>query len=255
MRRTALLLAAGAFIAWPAAAQSPAHDGHRGDAFVHAARIASAKYEDRNSAIRAGYRRIGLSFPAMGEHWIQSQLLVGGVIDSTRPSLLSYVMVRGHPVLAGVGWAVVVDSSSRMPRSPVPKWHQHGGTLGDASFGGVHASSGAVLHAWVNVPNPAGTFETDNWTLPWVSAGLAPPAHPDPDAARALSLVSDGPEFWQEWLRWRGRDPDILTPATDSVRVLLAHDARANVLEPQLNALWQHWAGKLGLPQGKTEGH
>lgn len=233
----------------------PPQDDH---AFADAARVAAVEYQDRNAAIRAGYRQVGVSFPSMGEHWIQARLVIRGTVDSTRPSLLSYVVVRGRPVLAGVGWVLARDSASGMPMSPVPEWHEHHGTLAEASFGGMHGPSRsgvAVLHAWINVPNPAGAFKTDNWALPWVSAGLAPPAHPDPDAARALSLVSDGPDYWQEWMRWRGLDPGLLVPATDSVRVLLAKEYSVTTLEPLLSSLWQHWAGQLGLPHGEMEGH
>jgi hypothetical protein len=86
------------------------------------------------------------------------------------------------------------------------RWHEHNGTVADESFPlshqsmlGSSASSGqsaadmrlAVLHAWLWMPNPAGVFVTDNWSLPSARLGLSVPDVTPRDALHALALASD----------------------------------------------------------------
>lgn len=185
---SALLLAA--LSATAAGAQDSA-------AFLEAARRGSAPFQERAAAVRAGYRPLGPESPAMGQHWVHPGLLLADRIDPARPAILSYATVAGRPRLVGV--AYVLPAGAAVPDGPAPRhaWHVHDGTVmaeavqpdhdahpaGDAVPAGV-----AVLHAWIYVANPAGTFASDNWALPFVAAGLDPPATAAPDAARGLSL-------------------------------------------------------------------
>ena len=187
--------------------------------FARRAREGTARFRDRRAAIVAGYRRLGADFPAMGEHWVNPGLAVSGRFDPARPAMLSYVVVGGTPRLAGVVYAVPLAPGERPPAIPdLPsRWHEHNGTVDEESLAPSHdahdahdahgghgdtASAAdvprvrlAILHAWTETPNPAGLFATDNWSLPFVRAGLAPPASPDPLAARALALVAGGEPY------------------------------------------------------------
>ena len=49
----------------------------------------------------------------------------------------------------------------------------------------------AVLHAWLWVPNPAGVFVTNNWSLPGTRLGLSVPDATPRDALHALALAGD----------------------------------------------------------------
>jgi len=155
--------------------------------------------------VAEGYRLAGADFPAMGEHWVHPGLLFRAVFDPGQPTILSYVTVGGRRVLAGVSWALPLAPGESPPAFPSPDaWHAHAGTLGDAILAAAHAGhpggSGwrlAVLHAWIWQENPAGTFTTDNWRLPWLRAGHQPPPGASRAAAAGLSLVTT-PEFYAE---------------------------------------------------------
>ena len=60
--------------------------------FLDAARLATARYRDISRAIADGYRPIGPDTPAMGQHWIQLGLLIGGKVD---PHGARHPRVRG----------------------------------------------------------------------------------------------------------------------------------------------------------------
>jgi hypothetical protein len=99
----------------------------------------------------------------------------------------------------------------------------------------------AVLHAWVGVDNPDGPFAAENWTLPWLRAGLVPPAGAPRDAARAVALAAGGDAFYAAQLRVAagldGADADA------AARVTADHGRR--VVE---------WAGqRQGRPPGAAD--
>ena len=203
-----------------------------GDAPVVALiREAVEPYADRRQAIAAGYRRIGPDFPGMGEHWVQVPLLVRGVLDLARPAILTYATIDGRVTLTGVGYAVAVAADDTLPGDFAgghAAWHVHTGSVADESFlPAVHHARQtdglrlAVTHAWVRLPNPDGTWATDNWALPWVRAGLTPPARPDPHAARALAAAMTNRDYYR--VRWRRLG--VLT--ADGVERLLAEHAAA----------------------------
>jgi hypothetical protein len=153
--------------------------------FIECARAATARFQDREAAIREGYRKIGRDFPAMGEHWIRVALLFDGRFDATRPEVLNYIVVDGKPKLLGVGYALPLLAGERPPEGPagVHAWHDHSRTIEEETVvphHHTHGSAGngariAMMHAWIWSANPEGAFAADNWALPFIRLGLNPP--------------------------------------------------------------------------------
>jgi hypothetical protein len=172
-------------------------------AFLSAARKAATRYADRERAIAEGYRPLGPETPSMGAHWVHIGLIADHVFDPARPSLLSYVTVDGDPLLAGVGFALALDGGEEPPAAPDGgMWHDHAGTVaeevrehGQEAAAVTSGPRVAVLHAWLGVPNHAGTFATENWSLPWVRLGLRPPPEAPVDAARAAAMAAGLTDF------------------------------------------------------------
>ena len=180
--RTGLLVLSGSLLAVALAGQ----DDSARTRFLEDARLGTAKYRDPSRALADGYRPMGPETPAMGQHWVHLGILVADRVDPAAPAILEYATVKGVPELVGIAFAVPLDSTESPPDTPLPAafWHTHRGTLADEGLSGSHAGMSmgrgervAVLHAWVWLPNPAGTFEAENWLLPlaiWVR-GFAPP--------------------------------------------------------------------------------
>lgn len=168
--------------------------------FVECARAGTARYHDRQTAIRDGYRRIGRDFPAMGEHWIRITLVFDGKFDASRPEVLNYVEVGGKPQLLGVGYAMPLLAGEAAPIGPAgpEAWHDHFRSVDEETVLPDHHTHGgaqdrarlAMMHAWVWSPNPAGMFAADNWAIPFIRHNWAPPAELTLPAAKALSLLS-----------------------------------------------------------------
>ncbi|MEO7457328.1 MAG: hypothetical protein ABIY52_13780 [Gemmatimonadaceae bacterium] len=186
------------------------------DSLASASAIATARFADRRAAAAEGYRRLGADFPGMGEHWLHPGALLSGSIDANRPTILIYATIGDAPKLLGVGFVTTTrgdDTVRAVPGWP-RAWHEHSGLLTDESgvSPGTNAPSGThvwVLHAWTGLKNPDGVFTPDNWSLPFLRAGLAPPAASDPDAARAVALVNGGDAY----LRGVLTDGRMVTPA------------------------------------------
>lgn len=182
------------------------------------AREATRDYENRSVAIAAGYRRIGRDFPSMGEHWLSPRLIVEGVFDVSRPSVLTYVTVDGRPVLLGVVYAIPLAPGESPPTGfgADAGWHEHNGTIDEEGLLAQHnttprAATGtrvAVLHAWTRIDNPAGVFSAENWAIPFVRLRLAVPEAFPESAARALSLLSGGKSFFLD-LAGPAAGPDV----------------------------------------------
>jgi hypothetical protein len=190
-------------------------------AFIECARRGAAKYEDQAAAILDGYRLIGQDFPGMGEHWINISILFDGIFDPERPEVLSYIEVGGAPQLLGVAYAIPLLPGERAPEWPWPEaWHAHYRTLDDETMLPEHHLPGgvpdrariAMLHTWIWAENPAGTFAADNWAIPYVRLGLSPPAGAPQAAARALSLVSGGSDYFKEAIA------RVATPTPTNIR-------------------------------------
>jgi hypothetical protein len=175
--------------------------------FFATARAATTRYQSLENAIADGFVRVGEDSPSMGEHWVNMRRLFSGSLTAERPSILMYVRVAAKPVIVGVAYSALVDAGTPFPDFPSrAAWHAHQGTIDEEtlplahvqhteSMGGVTATGVGVLHLWIGAPNPAGDWAPDNWTLPFVRAGLrAPPAI---DAAsRAIALASGGAEYY-----------------------------------------------------------
>lgn len=200
--------------------------------FASEALAAVEAFRDQTAAIAAGYKRIGMDFPSMGEHWVNTAVLYRGGFDITTPALLSYATIDGRPVLTGAVYAVLLAPGELSPPVPggVGKWHDHSGTLNDESALPVHhggmsdlsATRLLVLHAWVGVPNPAGLFESDNWALPYVRAGLPIPTPLSISAARALSLLSGAKDYYVALGVAAGAKPEAVAPVLESCTAVVA---------------------------------
>jgi len=231
-----------------------ADGGSRSDSlFLAAARAGSARYRDLDSAVADGFRLVGGDFPGMGEHWVHAGRLMAGVIDASRPAILSYATIEGRPALVGVAYAVPLGAGDPLPPAPRDAWHAHSGSVDEASFLPRHAghSAGgpgariAVLHAWVWLDNPDGPFATDNRALPFARAGLAPEPAPAP-ALRALALAYGAVPFYAEAAA-RVSDPGeagredltrLLDGAAARVRTAIAGHP-AGLPRTELASLWE----------------
>jgi hypothetical protein len=198
------LLLVAITLAWPALVTP--QDGHSVAAFIESARAGTSKYQDRSVAIADGYRQIGSDFPAMGEHWINIGLLFDGKLDPAHPEVLTYLVVSGKPRLLGVAYVLPLLRGESAPDWPASKeaWHDHFRTLEDETVQPQHHVAGqagdaprlTMLHAWIWLANPAGMFAADNWALPYFRLGIEPAQDAPDTAARALSLVSGGAEYF-----------------------------------------------------------
>lgn len=152
----------------------------RANRFLDSARAATEKYRDVSRALADGYRPVGPGTPAMGQHWVNIGILIGGKVDPAAPAILEYTVADrdSPPTLVGVAYAMLLSGREEPPAAPVPAswWHAHRGTLDaealSASHSGMDMGEGdrvAVLHAWIWLPNPAGDYEAENWLLPLAS--------------------------------------------------------------------------------------
>ncbi len=176
--------------------------------FLARVRTATARYRDREQAVLDGYRPIGGDFPGMGEHWIDIGTLFSRTFTPDQPAMLEYATIDGRPTLIGVAYALPLLTGEMPPALPGNvAWHSHAGTVEDESdllsqamesHASMHGARLAMVHVWAWLPNPGGTFHADNWALPFVRAGVAPPAvDPGPVAGRVVSLVSGGDAFYE----------------------------------------------------------
>lgn len=246
-------------------AVSPASNTAVAD-FLARARDGTAQFRDRRAAIAVGYRRFGMDFPSMGEHWVNPGLVMAGRFDAARPAMLSYVVIDGQPVLAGVVYAIPLAAGENPP--PVPggegMWHEHNGTVDEESLLPEHNNAEdqpldhdrsptggtgtrlAVLHVWIGVPNPAGVFTAENWALPFARLGIAVPASVPVGAARALSLASGANEYYSALATNAGGSPvsvaNALDDARHAVEMIAAHARVAHALSATdiaaLAAVW-----------------
>lgn len=185
-------------------------------AFLEEVRRASRIYRDRTQAVLRGYRRVGPDFPDMGEHWVNTGVLLEGRIEASSPTVLTYADVGGQARLTGAAFALALDAGQEPPVAPVGRtaWHDHDGSVDEEALilnspHSMHAGGGgprvSMFHVWLWPPNPDGVLAQNNWALPWARLGLEPPARPDPQATRALSLTGSGLRYYRAlFLRMAG---------------------------------------------------
>ena len=232
------------------------------DAFLAAARQGTARYKDRTLAIADGYRPVGPDSPGMGEHWVDATRVLAGRLDPVHPQVLTYIIVDGTPVLAGVAYALPTRGATGAPSEPAGRewWHFHGGTVEEEGFLPDHHHAGegpgddtrvAVLHVWAWVDNPVSLLEPDNWALPFTRLHLTPPPGVTSDAGRAISLATVGEQYFLRELCILGRPDSGTTAAITAVlaarrnevaRWLAARHAR-EVTESEAAWLDAEWKG------------
>ena len=235
-----------------------------------AARAGTARYSDVNVAIADGFKKVGVEFPAMGEHWVNVSRVLDNRFALASPTMLIYVNVGGTRRLAGLGYTALLGPGEHPPLGVAPEhaWHEHNGSVAEESFPlhhGVNATrSGAgdlrlsILHAWVWTPNPAGLFVTDNWSLPLVRIGVDNLVI-DSLALRGASLALDVDGYYELMLRTGLRlandasETDAIKRAVDTYRDLAARALRERPfrdrLDPQtiqrLSTLWDAFWDRL----------
>ena len=176
----------------------------RTDAFLRDARDATARYRSRTAAIADGYRRIGPSFPGMGQHWVHPGLIVSRTLDPRRPPVLCYADSAGTATLVGLAFAVPLEAGEAPPEIPMGSsvWHHHDDAIDAETLLLVHRAPGeaatphlAMFHVWTWLENPDGMFAQNNWAIPFAQLGLSVRA-PTAEAAQALALLTAGDTYY-----------------------------------------------------------
>jgi len=176
------------------------------DLLVDQTRAATEVFIDRSVAIANGYHRAGRDLPMMGEHWLNTRRLIDGSLDITRPQILMYMNVDGKPVLTGVVFAIPLSPGDSPPDmfGPGAMWHEHNGTVDDEALlpqhhtasSTAHGTRVAFLHVWTRVPFSETIFGAENWALPFVRAGIPVPLKFSESAARCMSMLNGGRDFY-----------------------------------------------------------
>ncbi|HYW32139.1 MAG TPA: hypothetical protein VE869_11575 [Gemmatimonas sp.] len=167
--------------------------------FVAEARRATERFKDISVAVTESYLKVGPDFPAMGEHWVNAELIMRAEFNPARPAILTYATIDGKHTLTGAVYALALRPGEKPPAIPTDaQWHDHVGTIDEESllFGHDRQSGSddlrlVVMHAWLWTENPGGMFATDNWTLPLARLGITGSRTVPSTAARALSMIAD----------------------------------------------------------------
>jgi hypothetical protein len=227
-----------------------AASAHGQTALIKDARAGTARYRSVDSAIADGFKRVGVEFPAMGEHWVNLPRVLENRFDPARPSVLIYITALGKRELAGVAYTALLYDGQKPPATAAKlnDWHEHNGSVAEESLPLHHAagmSSAAapgaprlsILHAWVWATNPAGLFVTDNWSLPLERLGSKKQLKGE--ALRGLALAADSSGYYELTLQSSIGATEIETKTIG--RVIDAQRAiarRAGVNEAALAGAW-----------------
>jgi hypothetical protein len=191
-----------------AGAPATAADSAANDDFLAALAASLERYRPVSAAIAEGYRRVGADLPSMGEHWVNTRVALRDTLDPRHPPILIYMVVGGERRLAGVAYTKFLQRDDPYPAFPhgiAHAWHDHNGPVDEETLPLkhliAHASTPrgmrvAVLHAWVPLGNPAGVWSSENWALPWARLGLALPRGAPDAAAKSLSLLAGGDDYF-----------------------------------------------------------
>jgi hypothetical protein len=266
----ATAVALATYLPAPAAAQSSEH-GHVASPgappdsaavadFLARAREGTAPFRDRSAAIRAGFKRLGPDFPAMGEHWIHLGRVFETTVDPARPAMLSYATMGGQPTLIGVVYVQALLSGQEPADAPAGReaWHEHVRTVDEEALVLEHVARSrpgsaparlAVLHAWIWLENPRGPFQADNWALPMARLGVKSGDGKRIAAAKALSLLTGGDAHLIRVLNGVGR-PDsaeqvamlaVVERRREEVRALVTGRSGDELTPDELTRLEESW--------------
>ena len=121
------------------------------------ARMATARYQNIENALKDGYADINVVLPNMGRHFLNASLL-DATFDAERPELLVYTeQAGGHRSLVAVEYAVPLNLSAAPPA---------GFTGGADAWFEDQTFKLWTLHAWVWRENPDGMFNPTNKKVP-----------------------------------------------------------------------------------------
>ena len=179
MRRIALLLAVG--VVRFASAQSGGGDATA--RMVSAAREGTMRYRSIDSAIADGFKRVGVEFPAMGEHWVNLARVLENKFDPARPSVLTYITDGGRRRLAGVAYTALLAEGELPPNSAAPQayWHEHNGSVAEESL---------PLHHVAGMATDAGPARPGFRSCTRGCGCRIPLGHSSPTIGRCRSLAS-----------------------------------------------------------------
>lgn len=119
---------------------------------LHAAKAATARYNNFENAVRDGYIDINVIVPEMGYHYLLVDRL-DSQFDPAKPEILVYNRQdNGRMKLLAVEYAVPIALS---PSAPA-------GFTGADDVWSVYQNTLWTLHAWVWEFNPAGVFNPTN---------------------------------------------------------------------------------------------
>ena len=190
-------------------------DGAALAAFLAEVEQGTRRFADRIVAIREGYRRLGPDFPGMGQHWIHPARIVSGTIDPARPPVLAYAVIEEVPTLVAVAYTLPLAPGHAPPSffGVATAWHDHDRSVDEEGLFLNHVASHqasaegprlAMVHGWM-AENPEGVLAQNNWSLPFLRLGLAPPAAASVPAGRALSLVTAEPSYYRDLMEVAGQ--------------------------------------------------
>ena len=174
--------------------------------FIEQVHETALRFQSIEEATLGGYRMIGPDFPGMGQHWVNTYILMRDGVDPTRPPLLSYLTTPTGVRLTGVAFGQILLDADESGDLPFPSaWHEHSETLDEELLAlnpdAAHQTSRdevrlSMLHVWTGLENPDGIFSQDNWAVPFARLGLPIPENPSPEAGKSLFLASGGDKYY-----------------------------------------------------------
>ncbi len=134
-------------------------------ALVKTVRDATEKYKDVSVAVADGYALqfgcvSGEDFGAMGLHYVNANLVNGGVLDATRPQIVIYeAQPNGKLKLIGADFLLIQDAWDKAHAGPPELMGQLFHLFTSPNRFGLPAFY--TLHVWAWKENPKGAFV--NW--------------------------------------------------------------------------------------------
>ena len=179
------VVAAALLAAASLGAQQPAHvhDAVAADSTLtdkarsqlEAARRATRRFDTPEAARAAGYFPVFGNVPLQGEHYVRFDLISNGTFDVEQPSVLMFAPVEGKRMLVGAAYAYQHPSALPPPEGfdgSADVWHTHD------ELSRIAGRNLVMVHSWF-IESPGGPFARYNIWLPFLSAGLVPPAASD----------------------------------------------------------------------------